>query len=103
MSGWLDGRVAYITGGGSGIGRAVVDAYVREGAAVCVLERDAAKCRELARSGERVVAVDGDATCAADHTRAIAAGIERFGRLDVAATFVGIFDNYTALQDIPTD
>lgn len=101
--GWLDGRVAYVTGGGSGIGRAVVDAYVREGASVCVLEHDAAKCRELAAAGDRVVAVEGDATSAADHERATAAGLARFGRLDIAATFVGIFDNYTALQDIPAE
>jgi NAD(P)-dependent dehydrogenase (short-subunit alcohol dehydrogenase family) len=101
--GWLQDRVAYVSGGGSGIGRAVVDAFVDEGAAVCVLEHDAGKCAELAGAGERVIAVRGDATVAADHDRAVAAALERFGRLDVAATFVGIFDHYTALADIPAD
>lgn len=101
--GWLEGRVAYVSGGGSGIGRAVVDAYVREGAAVCVLEHDRTKCAELSKAGERVVAVEGDATAVADHERAVVEALARFGRLDVAATFVGIFDNYTALQDIPDE
>ena len=36
--GWLEGEVALITGGGSGIGRAVVDRYVEEGARVCVTD-----------------------------------------------------------------
>lgn len=102
-AGWLEGRVAYVTGGGSGIGRAVVDAYLHEGASVCVLEHDAAKCEELTGAGARVLAVQGDATAAADHERAVAAALERFARLDVAATFVGIFDGYTALEDIPAE
>lgn len=102
MSGWLDGRVAYVTGGGSGIGRAVVDAYLAEGAGVCVLERDEAKCRALA-ADERVIAVEGDATSADDHERAVGEALRRFGRLDVAATFVGVFDHYAALEDIPAD
>jgi len=38
VKGWLDGCVALISGGGSGIGRAVVDAFVDGGAAVGVLE-----------------------------------------------------------------
>ncbi len=101
--GWLEGRVVYVTGGGSGIGRAVVDAYVREGAALCVLEHDRAKCEQLSNAGESVFAVRGDATVDADHRRAVAGALERFGRLDVVATFVGIFDNYVRLQDIPDD
>ena len=99
--GRLAGRVAYVTGGGSGIGRAVVDAFVREGAAVGVLERDATKATELTDAG--VLAVQGDATAAADHDRAVAVTLERFGALDVLATFVGVFDEYTPLSGIPAD
>jgi NAD(P)-dependent dehydrogenase (short-subunit alcohol dehydrogenase family) len=101
LSGWLEGKVALVIGGGSGIGRAVVDAYLREGASVCVLERDGSKCRALA--GDGVPAVEGDATCADDTRRAVAEAVEGFGGLDTLATFVGIFDLYTPLTELPEE
>lgn len=103
MSGWLQGKVAVITGGGSGIGRAVVDAFLAEGASVCVLEHATEKCGALERLGGRVAVVQGDATRAADNERAVGVAIERFHRLDTLATFVGVFDNYTHLAEIPAD
>lgn len=103
MRGWLEGMSVLATGGGSGIGRAVVEAFVAEGAAVCVLERDEAKCDQLDGLGASVVAVRGDATSAEDSRRAVAAAVDRFEHLDVLATFVGVFDNYTHLVDLPED
>lgn len=103
MTGWLEGTSVLATGGGSGIGRAVVEAFVAEGASVCVLERDEAKCGELDRLGASVAAVQGDATSAEDNRRAVAAALDRFQSLDVLATFVGVFDNYTHLLDLPED
>lgn len=99
----MEGRVALLTGAGSGIGRAVVDAFLAEGASLCVLEYAALKCDALNELGERVIAVHGDATSAVDNRRAVETAVERFGRLDCLATFVGIFDNYTHLGDIPDD
>ena len=101
--GWLAGKVALLSGGGSGIGRAVVDAFLAEGAQVGVLELSPAKCEELRASLPAVVVVEGDATTASDNAKAVAATRERFGRLDTLATFVGIFDLYTPLADIPDD
>jgi NAD(P)-dependent dehydrogenase (short-subunit alcohol dehydrogenase family) len=100
--GWLDGKVALLTGGGSGIGRAVVDAYLGEGAQVGVLELSRAKCDEL-RNVSGVVVVEGDATDAAANRAAVDELITSFGRLDVLATFVGIFDYYTPLVELPED
>jgi NAD(P)-dependent dehydrogenase (short-subunit alcohol dehydrogenase family) len=85
--GWLDGQVAVVTGGGSGIGRAVVDRFVAEGAQVGVLELSEAKAASLSSvHGDRVVVTVGDATLFDDNRRAVADTTERFGRLD---TFVG--------------
>ncbi|GBD29403.1 Cis-toluene dihydrodiol dehydrogenase [bacterium HR32] len=101
--GWLEGKVALVVGGGSGIGRAVVDAFVDEGARVGVLELDPGRARALEVHADRVRAVVGDATTWEDNLRAVRATVEAFGGLDVLATFVGVFDFYTRLEDIPAD
>lgn len=101
MTGRMTGHVALLTGGGSGIGRGVLDAYRAEGALVAVLEHSPAKCAELADLGEDVVVIEGDATSAADNDLLVAAAIDRFGHLDSLSTFVGIFDTYTHAVDIP--
>lgn len=97
----LDGRVVAGVGGGSGIGRAAIDAFIAAGAAVAVLELDPAKCAALAGLGPDVVVVRGDARSPADNAALVDAAVERWGRLDVAVSFVGVFDLYTALADIP--
>jgi len=100
---WLEGQVALLSGGGSGIGRAVLDAFLAEGAAVGVLERDEEKCAALTELGDRVHVVQGDATSADDNERAVGETVGRFEALDTLATFVGVFDNYTPLAEIPPD
>jgi NAD(P)-dependent dehydrogenase (short-subunit alcohol dehydrogenase family) len=99
----LSGKVVACTGGGSGIGRAAVAALVAEGARVAVLEIDTGKCNSLSDLGDSVVAVRGDATTQADNESLVAVATERWGRLDAAVTFVGVFDLYTPLSEIPDD
>ena len=99
----LSGKVVVCTGGGSGIGRAAVEAFVAAGARVGVLERDAAKCRSLRELGDAVFALQGDATEAASNRLLVDEAVERWGGVDVAATFVGVFDLYTPLIAIPDD
>jgi len=99
--GWLDGKVALAVGGGSGIGRGVVEEFVREGASVGVLELSPDKCAELAELGSSVAAIQGDATSLEDNKRAVRETVDAFGRLDILTTFVGIFDFYTPLSELP--
>jgi NAD(P)-dependent dehydrogenase (short-subunit alcohol dehydrogenase family) len=98
--GWLDGKAALVVGGGSGIGRAVVDAFVAEGASVGVLELDPERCQRLSSMGKSVRAIQGDATSRADNERAVRETLDAFGALDTLATFVGVFDYYTHLDAI---
>ncbi len=75
--GWLDGQVALVTGGGSGIGRAVVTRFIEEGARVGVVDRVAARMEPLrADLGETVVTMAGDVTQLADNKRAVATTVE---------------------------
>ena len=99
----LAGKRALIVGAGSGIGRAVHDAFVDEGAVVGVLERDVAKCDALRGDAPATIVLDGDATEAAANDAAVAAIVERHGGLDVLVSCVGIFDHYRGIRDLPRD
>ena len=86
--GWLDGQVGLVTGGGSGIGRAVVARFVAEGARVGVLDRVAARADELRTEfGDAVVAVTGDVTELGDNQRAVGETVGAFGGNDDGTGF----------------
>ena len=102
--GWLDGEVAIITGGGSGIGRAVVDRYVAEGAKVVVSDIDEAVLKEVAQDhGDAVSTLVADARTMADNRRLVAHAVDAFGKLDVFLANAGMGDRFTELVDIPDD
>ncbi|MBM3694781.1 MAG: SDR family oxidoreductase [Actinobacteria bacterium] len=90
----LDGRVAAVTGGGSGIGRAIVLRLARQGALVAVLDQDAAAgngaAEEAARLGGTAEAFTCDVSRAAEVDGAFANVAERFGRLDILVNCAGI-------------
>jgi NAD(P)-dependent dehydrogenase (short-subunit alcohol dehydrogenase family) len=100
VTGWLDGKRALVVGAGSGIGRAVVDAFRAEGAKVAVLERDPGKCERLRGELPDVPVVDGDAVTREANERAVAAAVDAFGGLDTLVNCVGIFDFYKGIGDI---
>ena len=93
--GWLKGEVALITGGGSGLGWALVERFLEEGAHVGVLQRSQSKVDALKeRFGDQIVAVAGDVANYADNVRAVQATVERFGKLDCFIGNAGIWDHY---------
>jgi NAD(P)-dependent dehydrogenase (short-subunit alcohol dehydrogenase family) len=100
MTGWLEGRRALVVGAGSGIGRAVVGAFLSEGAQVAVLEKDAAKCEALRKDHPDVPVVAGDATTRTANEAAVQATLEAFGTLDTLVNCVGIFDFYRGLGEL---
>lgn len=93
--GWLDGKRALVVGAGSGIGRAVLDAFIAEGAQVSALELDAAKCDRLP---DDVPFTQGDATDLAIAEAAVTATRDAYGGLDILVNCVGIFDFYRGLD-----
>src|SRR3546814_15691671 len=73
----LKGEVALVTGGGAGLGRAIVDRYVAEGARVAVLDKSAAGLEEIRkRHGDAVVGIEGDVRSLDSHREAVARCVE---------------------------
>src|SRR5687768_11119214 len=110
--GRLEGKAAVITGGDSGIGRAVALAFAREGADVLIsyLEAEEPDAEETARvveeSGKRCVRVGGDISEEAQCNRVIERAVAEFGRVDVLVnnaahqrTVSGVVDVSTELLD----
>lgn len=91
--GLLDGTVALVTGGGRGIGRAVVDRFVAEGARVGVLDRSAADANALAAThGAAVVVHVGDVRSRDDNAAVVEKTVAAFGRLDTLVPNAGVYD-----------
>src|SRR5437762_9714219 len=89
----LSGKVALITGGGTGIGRATALAFAREGASVTVAGRRLEKLREVIsevqKQGGAGLAMECDVSRAKDVERAVKGTVERFGRLNVLVNNAG--------------
>jgi NAD(P)-dependent dehydrogenase (short-subunit alcohol dehydrogenase family) len=98
----LTGKVAIVTGGSRGIGRATAARLLREGATVVVSslrpESVAAAVTDLAPLG-RVEGIPGDVAVEADVVHLVTRTLERFGRLDVMVANAGVADPYKSLLD----
>ena len=87
----LENKVAVITGGNSGIGRAIAEEFQRQGASVVIFGRDQNSLDDtLAALGEGHHAVQGDVSQLADIDRLYAEVKERYGRVDVLVANAGI-------------
>lgn len=94
MAGILDGKVALVTGGGSGIGRATAVAMAREGARVAVsdLSKDGIEATVglINASGGQGIAIAGDVTDETNVANMVARTVSAYGRLDCAFNNAGI-------------
>jgi NAD(P)-dependent dehydrogenase (short-subunit alcohol dehydrogenase family) len=88
--GLLDGKVAVITGAGSGMAKASVKVFVREGARVVAADISGAEKDTAAEVGEGVLPVHCDVTNEADVEAMMHAAVEEFGRLDGVCNVAGI-------------
>jgi len=94
--GQLDGKVAIITGGGTGIGKGIAKAFIGEGCTVVIAarngERLAAAAAELSSDGRTTVAIPTDVTNEEQVINLFAKTMDQFGRLDVLVNNSGAFD-----------
>jgi len=107
-SGRLNGKIALITGGDSGIGRAVAIAFAREGADVAVAyldeEQDAQEtARWVEQAGRQCLLLPGDLAHKVHCRALVEKTVERFGRIDILVNNAAFQMTHENLEDIPDE
>lgn len=108
-SGKLEGKVALITGGDSGIGRSVAVLYAREGANVAIVYLPAEQSdaedvqRDVAAEGREALLIPGDLTDPDFCKHAVEATVQKFGQLDILVNNAAYQDTRDQLEDISDD
>lgn len=98
----FEDKVAFVSGGASGIGLAVARAFAERGAKVAIASRaetaGVAARESLVRGGYEAIWVPADVRDEASVERAVAAAVERYGKLDVAVNAAGIAGDMAPLE-----
>ena len=92
----LEGKVAIVTGGSTGIGKGIAQAFAGEGCTVVIASRNEARLRaaaeSLRRTGAEIAAIPTDVTVEPQVKALFARTMDRFGRLDILVNSSGAFD-----------
>ncbi|TPI35029.1 SDR family oxidoreductase [Mesorhizobium sp. B3-2-1] len=104
----LEGKVALVTGGDSGIGRAVAVLFAREGADIAIVylaeDRDAEETRSaVEKEGRRCILIKADVSERRDCQKAVAAAVETFGRIDVLVNNAAFQIHSSDFSDLTED
>ncbi len=103
----LEGKVAVITGGGSGIGKATAMLFAKEGAKVTVVARTQADidrtAEEIKRDGGEALAVRGDISRPKDMQHVYSETEKRWGRLDIVFAHAGVNGVWAPIEEIEPD
>jgi 3alpha(or 20beta)-hydroxysteroid dehydrogenase len=103
MAGRFDGKVAIVTGGGGGIGRAVAERLASEGARVALVDVDEAGLKAsvaaVERAGGQALAIRADVTQSADVQRYVATTVKEFGAIDLLHNNAGILGDLKPLTE----
>ncbi len=99
----LEGKVALITGGSRGIGKAIANLFAKEGASVVISAKDPANLQNAAKELGGVFAVPADIRKEVEVQNVVNKTIEKFGRLDILVNNAGVFPKIKPLHEIAED
>jgi NAD(P)-dependent dehydrogenase (short-subunit alcohol dehydrogenase family) len=103
----LSGKVAYVTGAGSGLGKAGALKLAQEGAKVALLSRTPTQIKAVAEeinaAGGEAIAIQGDVSSPEDMQAAVKTIIDTWGRLDIVVANAGINGTWASLEELTVE